>query len=526
MADSTYDGIILGTGHNSLILQAYLCRAGLRVVSLERNTVPGGGLRTEEWPVGSGFLHNTHSFYHRGVTRMPWYAELELERHGARYLEPDLNVAMLLPDGRSLTWWTDFERTADSFAQFSRRDADTLRRWREAFLPIVAQILEPEAQTPPLSPPERQRHLATTAEGRLLLKTSAYSPREFVLREFENPAVQAGLLFFNGLREVDPRTPGFGHHIPALLAARGKAQMCVGGSARLAESLVAAVTEAGGEVRTDVELAQIAVQPVASGPGRAAGVVTAEGERIDARHFIASGLNPHQTFLDLIDPAHLPAPWRDQAAAFRYNLLAPLFGLYLNLDEAPRYSATETNPELDDAFMVLLGLQSVTDFDDIVRAHEQAQLPPTVMWGSCPSHFDATQAPDNAHTAFMWEKVPFRLRGHAANWDAEATAHGHRMIDAWADYAPNLRDVARDYMIRPVHHIPKLLPNMRDGDLLVGSLGHGQVGYNRPFPGAGHYRGYLEGLYLCGSCCHPSGNITGLPGYNAWQVIAADLRLN
>ena len=175
--------------------------------------------------------------------------------------------------------------------------------------------------------------------------------------------------------------------------------------------------------------------------------------------------------------------------------------------------------------MVLLGLQSVTDFDDIVRAHEQGQLPPRVMWGSCPSRFDATQAPDNAHTAFMWEKVPFRLRGHADNWDAEATAHGHRMLDAWADYAPNLRDVVRQHLIRPVHHIPKRLPNMRDGDLLVGSLGHGQVGYNRPFPGAGHYRGYLTGLYLCGSCCHPSGNITGLPGYNAWQVIAADLGL-
>ena len=368
--------------------------------------------------------------------------------------------------------------------------------------------------------------MEATVEGRLLLETSACSPREFVLREFENPAVQAGLLFFNGLREVDPRAPGFGHHIPALLAARGKAQMCIGGSARLAEALVVAVAEAGGEVRTDVELTRIEVQPIAGEPGRAAGVVTSEGERIDSRHFIASGLNPQQTFLDLIDPAYLPTSWRDQAATFRYNLLAPLFGLYLNLDEAPLYSAAETNPELDDAFMVLLGLQSATDFDDIVRAHEQGQLPPTVMWGSCPSRFDATQAPDNAHTAFMWEKVPFRLRGHADNWDAEATTHGHRMLDAWADYAPNLRDVVRQSMIRPVHHIPQLLPNMRDGDLLVGSLGHGQVGYNRPFPGAGHYRGYLTGLYLCGSCCHPSGNITGLPGYNAWQVIAADLGLN
>ena len=62
MADSTYDGIILGTGHNSLILQAYLCRAGLRVISLDRNAVPSGGLRTEEWPVGSGFLHTPTRF--------------------------------------------------------------------------------------------------------------------------------------------------------------------------------------------------------------------------------------------------------------------------------------------------------------------------------------------------------------------------------------------------------------------------------------------------------------------------------
>ena len=48
MADGAYDGIILGAGHNSLVLQAYLCRAGLRVLCLERNDVAGGGLRTEE----------------------------------------------------------------------------------------------------------------------------------------------------------------------------------------------------------------------------------------------------------------------------------------------------------------------------------------------------------------------------------------------------------------------------------------------------------------------------------------------
>ena len=44
---ASYDGIILGTGHNALVLHAYLARSGLRVLSLDRASVPGGGLATE-----------------------------------------------------------------------------------------------------------------------------------------------------------------------------------------------------------------------------------------------------------------------------------------------------------------------------------------------------------------------------------------------------------------------------------------------------------------------------------------------
>ena len=64
---------------------------------------------------------------------------------------------------------------------------------------------------------------------------------------------------------------------------------------------------------------------------------------------------------------------------------------------------------------------------------------------------------------------------------------------------------------------------MREGDLLVGAFTNGQIGFHRPFPGAGSYRTHLPGLYLCGSSSHPGGNITGLPGYNAAQVILADI---
>src|SRR3989440_1695798 len=272
--NAIFDGIILGAGHNALILQAYLSRCGLRTLSVDRAPVPGGGLMTIDNPRLPSFRHNPHSFFHRALTAMPWYRDLELEHHGVRYLEPKLNVAMILRDGRALEWWTDLDRTVASCAEFSKLDADALRRLAEGFEPIVEKILLPEAQSPPLEPGLRRRLLERSALGRRLLEISALSPLEFVTRHFENDVVRAGLLFFNGLREVDLRLKGFGHSIPALLAGKHKAQMCLGGSARLAEALVADIRAHGGEVRCGITLRSILTRD-----GKAAGVELADGER-------------------------------------------------------------------------------------------------------------------------------------------------------------------------------------------------------------------------------------------------------
>ena len=522
MSAESYDGIILGTGHNSLVLQAYLARCGMRVLSLDRAETPGGGLTTIENPRFPGFLHNTHAFFHRALTAMPWYRDLELERHGLRYLEPELNVALILPDGRSLQWWTELDKTVESFAQFSKRDAETLKNWAEEFRPIVEQILVPEAQSPPVPPEKRSRLLEKTALGRRLLEVSALSPLEFVEREFENDVIRAGLLFFNGLREVDLRLKGFGHSIPSLLAGRHMAQMCLGGAAQLAEALVADIREHGGEVRTGVELQSILVRQ-----GRAVGVELAGGERIETGRLIASGLNPQQTFLRLMDADVVPADLQEQAQGFQYNLLAPLFALNLALKEPPQYTAAQTDPELNRAFMVILGLERFEQFDEIVKAHEQGRIPSTVMWGCCPTLFDSSQAPDGKHTAFMWEKLPYALNGQPSNWDSKKEQHGQEMLKLWSRYAPNLADGAvLDSFTRSPLDAERTFPNMQQGDLLIGSYANNQIGYNRPFTGSGEYRTPIEGLYLCGGSTHPGGNITGLCGYNAAKVIAADYDLN
>ena len=420
-ADRTYDGIILGAGHNGLILQAYAGRAGLEVLAIEPRAEAGGGLTTVEHPQGSGFLHNTHAFFHRALTQMPWYRDLELERCGVRYLEPERNVTLILRDGRTLSWWTDLERTFESFAGFSRKDAQALRRWHDEFRPIVERILIREAGSPPLPADRRRALLSSFPEGRRLLEVSELSPLEFVLREFEDPVIQAGLLFFNGLREVDLRVRGFGHHIAALLASPSKAQMAVGGSLALARALQAAAVDAGGTIRTGTTPKRILVEN-----GRAVGVETTDGTIFRARHFVASSLNPQQTFLELMDDEHVPKVWRERAEAFEYNLLAPLFALHLNLKEAPQYRALEQVSVGEKPFMVILGLEHVDQFPEIVRHHEAGTIPPTVMWGACPSLLDPSQAPSGRHTAFMWEKLPYRVHGDPARWDRIGTRTGAR----------------------------------------------------------------------------------------------------
>ena len=250
--------------------------------------------------------------------------------------------------------------------------------------------------------------------GRRLLEVSELSPLEFVHREFVHPTIKAGLLFFNGLREVDLRARGFGHHIAALLASPSKAQMARGGSAALSRALESAVREAGGEIRTMVNPSRILVENE-----RASAIELDNGEVISARRFIVSSLNPHQTFLALLDDSHLPNSIRARVEGFQYNLIAPLFSLNLNLKEPPHYKVAANHPEIDHAFMVLMGLDDIDQYADIVRHHERGTIPPTVMWGACPTLFDSSQAPFPFHTAFMWEKVPYRLNGDANNWDRE-----------------------------------------------------------------------------------------------------------
>jgi phytoene dehydrogenase-like protein len=520
--ESVFDGIIIGGGHNGLILQAYLARAGLRTLSVEKNSQVGGGLSTVEDTLNPGFHHNTHAVFLRGLSAMPWYRDLELEKHGVRTIQPELNVALIQRGGRSLRWYLDLDKTCASVAEFSRKDAETWRRIAREHAEIVEKIAEPELASPPLAREKKRALLERSALGRAYLELEPLSPREFVETHFDNVTVRALLLYLCLNRELDVHAPNQGLVIPSFIAGRAHAELAVGGSAAIAQGLRKAVEAAGGQIWEGQTITAITVEQ-----GRATGIELADGRRVKAGVFIASSLNPHQTLQELVGKDKLNAMARVGLRSYIYQVVGPMFGVHLSLTEPPRYAGRGAHPDLDRAFMTILGLESpeqIYGLHALFRKGEPAAR--KVIWGTTPTAFDPSQAPSGKHTAFMWEKVPYQLQGHAENWDGAKLARMGEILEHWRTFAPNLTDSA---ILRRLAYSPldteRHLPNMARGDPGVGWLGVEQRGINRPLPGLPPYRTGVTGLYLCGACTHPGGNITGLPGYNAARVIAEDLKL-
>ena len=124
---SDYEVIIAGGGHNALACAAVLCQAGIRTLVAERNEWVGGGAVTRELTL-PGFRHNVCSVVHTHIPLSPVYRDLELDRHGVKYVYPAHLRGTIFPDQRCLVMYRDTERMATELARFSARDAQTFRQ--------------------------------------------------------------------------------------------------------------------------------------------------------------------------------------------------------------------------------------------------------------------------------------------------------------------------------------------------------------------------------------------------------------
>jgi len=512
-----YDAVIVGAGHNGLTLAAYLGRAGLKVAVLERNSRIGGGTSTAE-PSLPGYRFNLHSNFFMGFRHAPLMRDLELYRFGYSYVEPPVQQGAAFRDGTCVVIHKDVDATCRSLARFSKRDADTFRDLHRFFgemRPLLTSLL----YNAPL-PIAELRDRLSGPNAREFLSHAQHDLFSVVRKHFDDDRIRT--LFTSYMHVITTESePGSGIVFPAIFANVMEFTLPVGGAASFAEALRRVIELNGGTVLTDAEVREIKVEN-----GRATGVRLSNGDTIEAKRLVASGIDAPTT-MRMAGEALFPGEVRDKLNGWHWGNHS-LVTLHLALKQRPRYRAEKFDPDIDRAFNIFFGMD---DIDQVAQCfkHCAAQKFPDVLMGNgaCNSVVDPTYAPADGHVAFWWPFAPYAVDGDAQNWDRRKDYYLQKVLGIWREYAANLDDdnVRATFLFTPLD-IERLNVYMVRGAVRMGAYVPRQLGINRPHPLLSGTRTPIEGLYLCGSSTGNGGGINGAPGYIAANAIADDLNLN
>jgi len=526
-----YDAIVVGGGHNGLVTAGYLARAGRKVLVLERRHLVGGACVTEE--VFPGYRVSTAA-YLVSLLQERVVRDLELRRFGYEVVPKDPAYFAPYLDGRHLTMFADQQRTCAQLARFSRRDAERYPAY-ERFIERIARFVEPMLlQAPPNVPPRRVADFAALgslglrvlrmrpAEVGELVRMFTASAREVLDDWFESDELKLalatdGVIGTNG----GPSSPGTAyvllHHVMGGVGGvRGLWGFVRGGMGALSEALKRSAQSAGAEIRTDAEVAQVAIRN-----GRAVGVVLADGTEFRAR-VVVSNADPKRTFLGLVGREHLPPEFLAQIKAYRCE--GSSFKINLALGELPSYTAlpgTALGPQHRGTTHICASLDALERAWDEAKFGSFSREP--LLEITIPTAYDASLAPDGKHVMSIFAQyAPYRL-AHGAWDDQTRAAFVERAIGLLERYAPNIRGA--------IEHVHGLSPldlereyGLTGGNIFHGELRLDQLFAMRPVAGWARYATPVRGLFLCGSGTHPGGGVTGAPGHNAAQQILKKIR--
>jgi phytoene dehydrogenase-like protein len=270
----------------------------------------------------------------------------------------------------------------------------------------------------------------------------------------------------------------------------------------------------GVEIRTGCAVSEILLDK-----GRATGVVTANGERLDAR-VVVSNLNPRLLYTRLVDPAALPddflrrmRSWRCGSGTFRMNVA---------LSELPDFSCLPGKEKAEhhaSGIIIAPTLQYMERAYHDARAHGWAREPIVEML--IPSTLDPTLAPPGQHVASLFCQHVAPELPDGASWDAHREQVADLMIATVTRHAPNFGRAVLGRQIMSPLDLERTF-GLVGGDIFHGALGLDQLFAARPMLGHADYRGPVEGLYTCGAGTHPGGGVTGAPGHNAAREVLRD----
>lgn len=526
MSGSERDVVVVGGGHNGLLAAAYLSRAGMDTLLLERNERVGGAVVSGE-VTEPGFVHDLFATNMNLFLGSPAFAELgeDLARHGLAFATTEKPYANVFPDGRSLRVYRDGERTRELLGAHHRLDLrgwDALRALYERFAPTLFELygsrLPSRAAAGLLWRGARGLGVGGLSELARLLSRST---RSLGNTYFATPEAKAMAAAWGMHLDFGPDVPS-GAMFPFLelfTDMDNGISIVAGGASRLPEALTALIAEAGGELRTSAPVARILTRG-----RRAVGVELDSGERILARRAVIANVTPRLLFGGLLSGDQLPGRFFRRISAFEYGPGTMM--IHLALDRPVSWSAGE---DLDEFGYVHVGPYT----DDMSRTYVEAvngYLPvsPLLVVGQS-SAVDPGRAPDGGHV--LWVQVrmlPTRIAGDAAgviegrSWAAVNQPYAERVLDKLEVYAPGVRGGILGMKVYGPDDLERHNPNLVGGDSLGGSHHLGQNGPLRPVAGWSGYRTPLKSLYMVGSGTWPGAGVNAISGRLVAGLVAED----
>jgi phytoene dehydrogenase-like protein len=520
-----YDAILLGAGHNGLVTAAYLAKSGKKVMVLERRSVVGGIAATEE--IFPKFKYSTGAHLAGSFSRQV-IGELELPKHGLKFLPLDPLLFAPQREGNSLLIPRDSSKIVEEIGRISRADAERFPSFcaliskLAGFLHVLNGLPLPNGTSSgsfnlsQLLGIGLKFHRLGKKEMYEFMRILPMSIADLLNEWFENEMLKAAIAASGVLNcFVGPRAQGtayvFLHHLSSQSNGAFRAAGFIsGGINQLPQALARAAQRYGAEIRTGAEVTRIITKN-----GAATGVVLKNGDDISAS-VIISNANPKRTLLNLVEPTYLDPRFLLQVTNVRAR--GTVARVNFALDTLPRFehrtggsSAAElggiihVGPTLD-------YLERAADDAKYGRFSKHPFLEITI-----PSVVDPSLAPAGKHVVSVWmQSAPYHLR--ESNWNDQRQALGDSVMNIIDSYAPGFKNSILHRQVLTPLDLEQTF-SITGGHLDHAELALDQIFFMRPVPGWAGYSTPIDNLYLCGSGTHPGGGISGLPGYYAAKRI-------
>jgi phytoene dehydrogenase-like protein len=461
---------VVGSGPNGLVAAVTLAQAGWDVEVWEAAERPGGGTRSAEL-IQPGVWHDVCSAVHPLGVTSPAMRALGLDRHGLRWIHPDVPLAHPLGGDRAAVLHRSVAETAAGLGA----DGDAYHRLFDPFV-RAGRDLSDGLLAPLRLPPG---HPLALARFGMVGVRSADSVARARFDGDEARALFAGLAAHSILSLRAPVTAGYGILL-GLLAHQEGWPVAEGGSQAIADALVSVLEAHGGRVHCGRRVDSL--------------------DELPASDAVLLDLTPRQVLA--VAGHRLPSRYARTLGRFRYG--PGVHKVDWVLDGPIPWSA----PDCSRAATVHVGgtLAEIVAAEHDVQEGRHPERPFTLVVQ--PSAFDPTRAPAGVHVGWAYCHVP---NGSTVDMTDRIEAHVER-------FAPGFRDriVAR-------HVLGPAAMEARNANYVGGDINGGMADLRqfvaRPRLGLHPWRTPVDGLYLCSSSTPPGGGVHGMCGRHAAREV-------